>query len=96
MRRALLAALLVAGCVGAQGTMRLGGAFTEAATQADIDAFSEDMRRFGRGVDVAILESVPPQFSVRGLDADKCDDARALAASRPYVARVGECLQESR
>ena len=89
--RILLPALLLAGCIGPQATVNLGGAFTEAATQDDLTAFGDEMREFGRGVDVAILESFPPQFSVRGLPEDKCDDARALAQAKAYVARVGEC-----
>lgn len=98
MKAALLPlVLLAAGCVAPQAApMQLGGAFTAEATQEDLRAFGEDMRAYGRSVDVAILESFPPQFSVRGLDADKCEDARAHARSLPFVARVGECLQQSR
>lgn len=92
MRRSLLlAALLAAGCLGAAQTVTLGGAFTEAVTQEDLAAFGEEMGALGRGVDVAILESFPPQFVVRDLPADKCGEARDLASSKPYVARVGEC-----
>lgn len=84
-------AALAAGCIGAAETVTLGGAFTEAATQEDLRAFGDGMRALGRGVDVAILESFPPQFMVRELPADRCDEARAFAQAEPYVARVGEC-----
>lgn len=85
---------LAAGAVGVwmwldEPAFRLAGAFSANVTQADLEAFGGRMRALGG--DAAILESHPPQFVVDGLSREACEEARAFAASRAYVARVGEC-----
>jgi len=102
VRRLVVLALLLPGCVqgpaadDGPGTATLRGAFTEAATQADMADFGEEMRAYGRDVDVRLMESFPVQFAVEGVDAARCDEAREAARAKPYVARVDGCPQASR
>lgn len=66
---------------------QLSGAFKEEASQADL-AEAQRLSK-AEGGDMAILESFPMQFSVKGLDAGACARLREALAAEPYVARVG-------
>lgn len=72
-----------------QGQTMLGGAFTEAATQADIQEAGALARQ--EGAELLVMESYPAQFQARGMDASGCERLRAALQAKAYVARVGEC-----
>lgn len=92
---ALAPALVLAGCLAprpAADEWTFSGTFTEAATQAEMDALGRELRdRWG--VDMLVMESFPEQLLVRGLSEAECPDARGLVAAKPFVLRVGECRE---
>lgn len=84
----LVLAALLSGCSGDAVSYRLSGAFTAERTQADLDDFSATVAPYSD--DVAIMESFPEQFSIRGLD-ESCEPLREVLLAKPYIASVGEC-----
>ncbi len=96
MRLAALAVVLgvlLAGCgtPAAGPSFRLSGTFTQDRTQADLDEFNGIAARYSD--DVAILESFPEQFAIRGI-VGGCDQLRATLQAKDYVASVGACQKE--
>jgi len=97
----LLAALgagALAGCLAhgdppAEATFRIGGTFTEGATQAEMEKLGAEARRLGG--DMALLESFPVQFRASGMEDAACEEFRAFAEAQPYVDVLGECLDEA-
>jgi hypothetical protein len=83
--------LLLAGCAETPGGVeyRVGGSFTEDATQADVEDLQRRLAAWG--ADAAIMESYPLQYQIGGLDGPSCDEVRAMLANRPYIASVGRC-----
>lgn len=84
-------AVLVAGCAespagSVAGEYRVSGAFTEDFNQTDFDRSME-----GFDVNVAILESFPPQYIALTSDLGECERVRAALQEIAYVRSVGEC-----
>lgn len=90
----LAAAILLAGCASpaAGPTFALSGAFTPERTQQDLDEFHAIVAPYSD--DVAILESFPEQFSIRGITGG-CEQLRATLDAKDYVASVGTCRVET-
>lgn len=92
---AALLALALAGCgtPAADGpTFRLGGAFTEQRTDADLQDFQRTVRPYSD--DVLLMESFPEQFSIRGI-VGGCEQLRSQLDAKPYIATVGQCSPEA-
>lgn len=90
----LALAPLVAGCLSpdeARG-FQVSGSFTGQATQAQMDELGDYAR--ARGGDLLLMESFPVRFRATGLDEASCEEARAYADGRAYVAEVGACGPE--
>ena len=90
----VLTLLLFAGCATPdEGTkFRLSGSFTAERIQADLDEFHAIVRPYSD--DVAILESFPEPFSIRGI-VGGCEQLRATLETKDYIASVGTCTVES-
>lgn len=91
---AVAAVLLAAGCAspGDSPSFQLSGSFTVDRTQADLDEFQALAEPYSD--DVAILESFPEQFVIRGI-VGGCEQLRATLASKDYIATLGSCTVES-
>lgn len=88
----LLLAIAASGCLGPEKEgHRLTGAFTSEASAAEVEAFQRELFD-AYEAEVLIMESFPMQFQVLGLPEARCEEARALVAAKPYVARVSACL----
>lgn len=70
-------------------TWRLGGSFTENATQAEIAEIGRELEPYN--ATMRVMESFPMQYAVDGLTLEVCPEVRALLAEKPYVAVVREC-----
>lgn len=95
--RALLASTLVvavAGCASPDDseTFQLSGSFTADRTQQDLDGFDALVAPYSD--DVAIMESFPEQFSIRGI-VGGCEQLRSTLDSKDYIASVSACRVES-
>jgi hypothetical protein len=91
---AAVAALLLSGCGSPDesATFQLSGSFTADRTQEDLDEFHAIVEPYSD--DVAIMESFPEQFSIRGI-VGGCEQLRATLDSKQYIASVGACRAES-
>jgi len=92
---ALAFALALSACLAAPGGPSeaehvLGGAFTEAVTDADLRAAGRIAE--AEGGEMVILESFPPQFSVQKVGKEACERIRMQLEAKAYVASVRECL----
>lgn len=96
VRVALAGAVFVvlAGCASPDEseTFRLSGSFTGDRTQEDLDEFEAIVEPYSH--DVAILESFPEQFSIRGI-VGGCEQLRSTLDSKDYIASVSACRVES-
>lgn len=97
--RALLALgiLISGGCLAAPvepGGYTLQGAFTREATSADHEEVARIVRD-ATGAEIAILESFPPQFVVRGLGAAACEKAHAELAGKRSLGRLDACRPDA-
>jgi hypothetical protein len=92
----LFALALAAGCTTGDGSHAhgFGGAFTPEATQEEVAEFSNVMEQ-RHGGSVAVMESFPMQFHVRGLTETGCTQARQEAAGLQYVDSVAACGPET-
>ena len=94
---ALFVFLVIAGCHGPTevdedhglNAYRIAGAFTENATQDDIDGLRARLAPYG--ADLVVLESFPMQYHVDGIRAHDCDEVRSILTTEPAVATVGPC-----
>jgi hypothetical protein len=97
LMRALLASALVtavAGCASPDEseTFQLSGSFTADRTQEDLDEFDAIVAPYSD--DVAIMESFPEQFSIRGI-VGGCEQLRSTLDSKDYIASVSACRVET-
>lgn len=98
---AVLVPLLLAGCaelppseegrdpLATGGGWRLGGRFTEAATQQDMEQARGVVA--ARGGEMRLMESFPVQFAATGLTDVGCQKAREELADLSFVASVTAC-----
>ena len=100
LMRVVLAPALVAALVAAAGcaspdeseSFQLSGSFTADRTQEDLDEFDAIVAPYSD--DVAILESFPEQFSIRGI-VGGCEQLRSTLDAKEYIASVSACRVES-
>ena len=92
LRPLLLAALLIVlpGCANPDEseTFQLSGSFTQDRTQEDLADFNAVVEPYSD--DVAIMESFPEQFSIRGI-VGGCEQLRSTLDAKTYIAAVGTC-----
>ncbi|EKD84788.1 MAG: hypothetical protein ACD_38C00161G0009 [uncultured bacterium] len=68
---------------------RLGGSFTEKATEKEIGSISS---RFGSDVSsVSLLESFPLQFQITSPSQTSCEKVRKALAGLKFIQSVGDC-----
>lgn len=86
--------LLLSGCGTPESgpSFQLSGAFTADRTQEDLDEFDAIVRPYSD--DIAIMESFPEQFAIRGIEGG-CEQLRATLDAKDYIATVGACTPES-
>lgn len=91
---AIALVVLLSGCAAPDPspTFSLSGSFTADRTQGDLDEFAAIVDPYSD--DVAIMESFPEQFSIRGITGG-CEQLRATLEAKDYVASVGACRVES-
>lgn len=87
-------AVLAAGCASPSDSpsFQLMGSFTADRTQGDLDEFHGLVAPYSD--DVAIMESFPEQFAIRGI-VGGCEQLRATLTSKDYIATLGSCTIES-
>lgn len=89
---AFLTLAALSGCLGPEEEgHRLTGTFTREATASEVEAFQRELFETYEA-EVPVMESFPLQFQVLGLPAERCEEARTLVASKPYVAHVSACI----
>lgn len=85
---AILALLMLAGCTDAED-YKMGGAFTSDRSQADLEEFNQLVGQYSD--DVAIMESFPEQFSIRGMNQADCEELYTKLQAKSYISSLNVC-----